>query len=85
MAYEVSNPYREESNRVPVRGTAPHGTKHIPPFAVIEALRNFRGAKAEDDLTRLRYHPGDDFWSFVMNTTLGTIFVGIERDGYIHS
>lgn len=56
-------------------------TDHIPPYAVIAALYTFNSTKAEEWLTQLRYHPGDDNWSF----TLHGMFVGVERDGYIHT
>ena len=56
-------------------------TVHIPPYAVIASIRGSFPDKAEEILHQLRYHPGDDFWSFYMHG----MFVGVERDGYIHT
>ena len=55
--------------------------QHIPPYDVIAAIREWRGDKADETLHQLTYHPLEDFWSVYVHG----MFVGIERDGYIHS
>lgn len=59
-----------------------------PPQAVIDAIRQAFGSRdgqlmgqAEDIIKNLRYYPGDDLWGF----TRWGMFVGVERDGYIHT
>jgi hypothetical protein len=53
----------------------------VPPVAVLEAIRDSFPKNAEKIISELRYHHGDDFWSF----NIHGMFVGCERDGYIHS
>jgi len=55
--------------------------KNQAPAEVLESIINSFPENCEAILKELLYHPGDDYWSFVR----WGIFVGIERDGYIHS
>jgi hypothetical protein len=40
-----------------------------------------RASRFEEHADKLRFHPGDGFWSF----TIAGMFVGVEPDGYIHT
>jgi len=48
---------------------------------VVEAIKNAFPKDADDILKSLRYHAGDNFWSF----NRWGMFVGVEQDGFIHS
>ena len=53
------------------------------PEAVIQSVASWARTEElfQSTLKELRYHAGDNFWSF---TTAG-MFVGIEPDGYMHT
>lgn len=53
------------------------------PMEVVESVANWARTEElfQSTLKSLRYHTGDNFWSF---TTHG-MFVGIEPDGYMHT
>lgn len=53
------------------------------PEAVIQSVANWARTKKlfQSTLKELRYHAGDNFWSF---TTRG-MFMGIEPDGSVHT
>lgn len=54
---------------------------HAPP-AVLDAIADAFPARVQSILADLRRHGSfDDFWSF----QFAGMFVGVERDGYIHS
>lgn len=53
----------------------------VPPPAVLSAIRESCFKDPEAIIASLRYHALDDFWSFERHGQ----FVGIERDGYLHT
>jgi hypothetical protein len=53
----------------------------VAPYAVVEAIQSAFPMHADEILASLRYHPGDGFWSF----TRWGMFVGVERDGHVHT
>lgn len=48
---------------------------------VTQAIRDAFPRSAYEILPKLRWHPGDDMYSFVK----WGMFVGVEKDGYIHT
>lgn len=53
------------------------------PDAVIESVHRWARTPElfQEKLKALRYHAGDNFWSF----TVAGMFVGVEPDGYMHT
>lgn len=56
--------------------------KSIPPILVIKAIRVWLGDKADKAIEELKYDSLCDYW-YLPNWN--GMYVGIERDGYIHS
>lgn len=55
--------------------------KSTPPDIVLEAIKKAFPTHADDIIKELKYDSLCDFWHF---NRWGT-FIGVERDGYIHS
>lgn len=53
------------------------------PLEVVNAIEAFASSweKYEEILKNLRHHPFEGFWSF----DFAGMFVGVEKDGYIHT
>ncbi len=51
------------------------------PYVVIESIRKRHPGEAESILTRLSYHSLGGYWGFEW----AGMFVGIEKDGYMHT
>ena len=67
---------REDENQV-----CPCGEDSHAPPAVLDAIRVCFPANEQEILRELRYHYGEDMFSF----NRWGMFVGVERDGYIHT
>jgi hypothetical protein len=53
------------------------------PDAVVQSIASWARTPElfQEKLRQLRYHAGDNFWSF----TVAGMFVGVEPDGYMHT
>jgi hypothetical protein len=76
----VRNPYANIANAVHDDCDACNGTGYIP-MIIIEAIENFASTseRADEYISQLRW--SYDHFSF----TAHGIYIGIEKDGYMHS
>lgn len=74
----VRNPYADLTRAVYDDCNACEGSGYVPDL-IIEAIRNTFPRSAQQCITGLRW--SGDHWSF----NIHGMYVGVERDGYVHS